>query len=195
MLSRQSLAAMWFHLAVAFSLSVLSLGSGGLIPKLLPQRIGLAATMPQANPVATTKGISTTPRFTVTYPDHWIEYSNNQTDYVIIYNQRIPAIHGGTAPPYLIKTDLFIQNADLRDILQADQEEPSPTRRAEVVTVNGRPGVRVWEATPGLDFPHLLATYLPMGNGEVFTIVSYYSCQNQYAEAAILRLHDSVQLR
>ncbi|WP_198805267.1 hypothetical protein [Leptolyngbya sp. BL0902] len=186
---------MWSHLAVTFSLSMVSLGSGWLMPEVLPQHIGLAATTPQTNLVASIQGTSSTPRFTVTYPDHWFEYSNNQRDYVIIYNQRTSGAYRETAPPYLIKTDASIQSTSLREALQVYRDQPGRARRIEEVVINGRLAVRVWEDSEGWAFPNVLITYIPTGEAEVFTIASYYSRQNQYAEAAILQVHASVQLR
>ncbi|MFH7242309.1 MAG: hypothetical protein ACHWZW_05600 [Spirulina sp.] len=183
---------MGFKFVLAISLSLLT--SVPVAPAA--NRIGLAAEATgQNSDIAITKGISTTPRFTVAYPDHWFEYSNNQRDYVIIYNQRPTEAYSETAPPYLIKTDLSIQNTSLRDALQMYRDEPGRARRIEEVTINGRLGVRVWEDSQGWAFPNVLITYIPLDDREVLTIASYYSRQNQDAEAAILRVHDSVQLR
>jgi hypothetical protein len=183
---------MWSHLALTFSLSIVPLVHGSLMSDQVSQ---IAAPPPQADLVAMTKGISATPRFTVTYPDHWFEYSNNQRDYVIIYNQRTSGAYSETAPPYLIKTDASLQNTSLREALQIYRDQPGRARRIEEVVINGRLGVRAWEDSEGWAFPNVLITYIPTGDAEVFTIASYYSRQNQYAEAAILRVHDSVQLR
>lgn len=183
---------MWSYLALTFSLSLVPLAPASLMSGQVSQ---IADPQPQADLVAMTKGVSITPRFTVTYPDHWFEYSNNQRDYVIIYNQWTSGAYSETAPPYLIKTDVSLQNTSLREALQIYRDQPGRARRIEEVVVNGRLAVRVREGSSGWAFPNVLITYIPLGDREVFTIASYYSRQNQYAEATILRVHDSVQLR
>lgn len=165
------------------------------MPERLPPQFGPSLARFQADGVASGKGVSSTPRFTIAYPDHWFEYSNNQRDYVIIYNQRPPETYRETAPPYLIKTDASIQTMSLREALQGYRDQPGRARRIEEVTINGRLAVRVWEDSEGWAFPNVLITYIPLGEAEVFTIASYYSRQNPYAEAAILRVQDSVQVR
>lgn len=172
------------HLGLVFSLLLVA-----------PMGPGAAIANPQISQRTEARGVSTTSRFTITYPDHWLETSNNNRDYVIIYNQPPPAFGGQEAPPYMIKTDVGLQNISLRQALQIYRDEPGRVRQIQEVTVNGRLGVRVWESSEGWDFPDSIITYIPMSDSAVIYAISFYSRQNQYAEPAILGVHNSLQVR
>ena len=106
----------------------------------MPQSTSTATASPQIAQRAETKGISTTSRFTITYPDHWIEHSNRQNS-LIIYNQQPQGVGVGFLTSlYMIKTDASLENMSLRQALQSHRDNPSSVNRTEEVTVNGRLG-------------------------------------------------------
>lgn len=171
---------------------------------MLSLLFALGLSLPQAAPMiaqphlgcaltVTTQGVAATERFSLTYPNHWM-VTRNSNNYVIIYNQTPPQVGGNIASPYLIKTDASFMETSLREAIQPYHDEPGRVRRIEEVVVNGRLGVRIWEASEGWDFPNTLITYVPVSDQEIAFVASYYSLENQFAEAAILRLHDSLVL-
>jgi len=128
------------------------------------------------------------PRYTITYPDHWVDYpSSYDRNSLIIYNQEQPAIHTGVAPLYMIKTNINIS-------LEEDLEMGVIAEKIEQVIVDGRVGVRIWAETES-DFPNVISTLIPISDWEVISISSFYSLENQYAESAILQVHDSLTLQ
>ena len=173
----------------------------GLLISLLlvaPMWPDIATASPPLGQRAESKGVSTTSRFTITYPDHWIEASNHQSA-VVIYNQQPPAVGGGVfSSLYVIKTDAQVENMSLREALQGyrDGSSQSQVRRIEEVTINGRLGVRLWLIlAEEWDIGHSIVTYIPVSDRAVIYVVSYYYEENQFAEPAILQVHDSLRLR
>lgn len=168
----------------------LLLALGSVIPSVAPMpsqpQLGCALT-------AMTQRVATTDRFSLSYPNHWM-VTQNSDNYVMIYNQTPPTVGGDVAPTYLIKTDASFMTTTLREAIQPYHDEPERIRQIEEVVVNGRLGVRIWEASDGWDFPNTLITYIPISDQEVAYVASYYSLENQFAEAAILQVHDSLVL-
>lgn len=171
---------------------------GLLIPLLLvaPLWPDIAAASPPLGQMAESKGVSTTSRFTITYPDHWIEASNNQGS-VVIYNQQFQEVGSSIFPSlYMIKTDANLQNISLRQALQShrDRSSQDQVRRTEEVTINGRLGVRLW-LYEDLTMSNSIVTYIPVSDRAVIHVASFYYEENQFAEPAILQVHDSLQVR
>lgn len=161
---------------------------------IAPMWLSTATASPQIEQRTETKRISTTSRFTITYPDHWIETQNSR-DYVIIYNQQSQRVGGGLFTSlYMIKTDVSLQNMSLRQALQSHRDNPRSVNRTEEVTVNGRLGVRLWlyEDLTGTDS---IVTYIPLSESTLVYIVSFYYKENQFAEPAILQVHNSLRIR
>jgi len=141
-----------------------------------------------------TKETVTSRRFSVDYPNHWMVTQNND-DYVIIYNQPPPDVTiTDETPPYMIKTDVTVQPNSLREAILGFGSEPYDIQRIEIVTVNGRPGLRLWEESQGGDFPNSLITYIPINNREIASIASFYSRENQAAEDAIIQMHNTLRV-
>lgn len=141
-----------------------------------------------------TKETVTSQRFSVDYPDHWI-VTQNDNNYVIIYNQRPPDVTTTVeTSPYLIKTDVSIQPHSLREAILGIGNEPEDIQQIELVEINGQPGLRVWEESEGWDFPNSLITYIPISDREVAYIVSFYSPENQAAEDAIIQMQNTFKL-
>jgi hypothetical protein len=83
-----------------------------------------------------TKETVTSQRFSVDYPDHW-SVTQNDNDYVIIYNQRPAGVTTtGATSLYLIKTDVSIQPNSLRDAILGIGDEPEDIQRIELVEIN-----------------------------------------------------------
>jgi hypothetical protein len=173
------------RIALLFSLSFLG------IPALAAET--LPSIPHHQNVTAHIKATVTTLRFSIDYPDHWI-VTDNRNDYVIIYNQSPPQMGGGEAPPYMIKTDISVQQTSLREALSTYENEPDRVRRIEEVTINGRLGVRVWGESEGWAFPNSLITYIPVSDREVAYVISFYSPENQAAERAIIQMQNTFKV-
>ncbi|NMF84675.1 PsbP-related protein [Nodosilinea sp. P-1105] len=146
------------------------------------------------NVTTTTKATVTTRRFSVNYPDHWMVTQIN-SDYVMIYNR--PPLDVTTTDetsPYEIKTDITIQPNSLREAILGFGSEPNDIQRIEIVTVNGRPGLRIWQESEGWAFSNSLATYIPVNDQEIASIVSFYERENQAAEETIIQMHNTLRL-
>jgi hypothetical protein len=147
----------------------------------------------EQNVAASVKATVITRRFSIDYPDHWI-VTSNRNDSVIIYNQPPSRIGGDVAPPYMIKTDISVQPGSLREALRPYENEPGRVRRIEEVTINGRPGIRIWEESEGWAFRNAIATYIPISRSEVAHITSFYSRENRAAEQAIVQMQNTFKL-
>jgi PsbP-like protein len=133
-----------------------------------------------------------TSQFSLHYPDHWI-ISSVSGDYIIIYNQEPPQIGGGEAPLYMIKTDASISPESFENFPYPSRGGTQKTIRVQNLTIDGQEALRIWYENDG-DFQNTIVTYIRLNNFETASIASYYSVENQAAEAAIEAVHDSFKL-
>jgi hypothetical protein len=149
-----------------------------------------AATAPQR--LSPKERTVNTSQFSLHYPDHWI-ISSASDDYIIIYNQEPPQIGGGVAPLYMIKTDVSIRSGAFENFPYPSRGGIQKTVRVQNLTLDGQEALRIWYENDG-DFQNTIVTYIRLNSFETASIASYYSTENQAAEAAIEGVHDSFKL-
>jgi hypothetical protein len=134
-----------------------------------------------------------TQRYSVRYPSKWFVYDLD-TDRPSIYNQPQLKTGGQGSPPFMIKTEVFMNPSGIDQLLQNPRRDGSTITKTQKVVINKRQAFRQW-FVGAWDFDKGIVSFIPISNGETAMVASYYNSKNEAAETAIYRIHNSFELR
>ncbi|MBD2078449.1 PsbP-related protein [Leptolyngbya sp. FACHB-17] len=172
----------------------LTIASTLLVPLSLHSSTLAESNSVSASTIKSSEKTFSTRRFSVRFPDRWIVGQGSGR--VTLYNQQRPKRGGGGAPPFLIKTEIYIVPGRIDETSESsNRRATNRTVKVQKLTINGQAASRQWWDEGEFDFPNGVITYIPLKSNETAILASFYSPENRDAESAIVRLHNSFKLR
>ena len=135
-------------------------------------------------------------KLTFKAPSHWIIYPTKSDNTVILYNQKMPRIGGGSAPTNMIKVYATFSKGDWQSILMPNPRAEQVILKTEKLMIAGKPAIRRYTG-PGSagEFMNTVTTMIRYSGTEIASVSTYYDADNPYAEGFINQIHNSIVLR